>query len=68
MSYLEKFKEQVDKKNIKCLLCGSTTFEWVEYYFEAGGSMLKYTFYCQTCKITVSGYIYQKGGEKWMKD
>lgn len=59
MTKLERFKAMTVKSGLRCTYCHSQELlEVVEHEYEAGGAMLKFTYYCRSCDITVSGHVY----------
>jgi len=59
MSKIEQFKAMTTKEGLRCTFCHSQELlEVVEHRYEAHGAILKFTYFCKACQITVSGHVY----------
>lgn len=58
-SKIEQFKAMTTKEGLRCTFCHSQELlEVIIHEYKASGAMLKYTYFCKACQITVDGYVY----------
>lgn len=56
---IDEFKEATQSDNIRCAFCDSETkVEIINHFYEMKGTILKFTYFCEKCGITVDGRAY----------